>query len=83
MIILMVLVVLVVGSISGSFALSSSDEVKVYLDEEQIEFDIKPEIVNGRTMVPVSAIFQAFEMTVTWNNELRKDTYILWVLNVK
>ena len=31
----------------------SADEISVELDGNPIEFDVKPEIIDGRTMVPL------------------------------
>lgn len=40
--------------------------VKVYYKEQLINFDIQPEIINGRTMVPVRAISEALGYKVDW-----------------
>ena len=72
--VVMVLVALLTASISGGFAITDEQEVKVYLEGEQIEFDTKPEIIEGRTMVPVGAIFKALNMAVSWDGDLQKVT---------
>lgn len=45
----------------------------VYLDGKCIDslFDVKPVIDNGRTLVPLRAIFEAMGATVTWDAETR------------
>lgn len=45
---------------------TSKDEILVMLDGNYIEFDVPPQIINGRTMVPVRAIFEAMGASVTW-----------------
>ena len=37
---------------------AANGEIGVYLDAAKIEFDVKPRIINGRTMVPIRAIFE-------------------------
>lgn len=74
MMILMMVVVLISFSVISSFAYVEEQVVTVYLDGELIEFDTQPEIKNGRTMVPLRAIFEAFEMTVDWDGDLFKVT---------
>ena len=44
-------------------------EIKVTLNGEQIYFDQPPVIINGRTLVPVRAIFEAMGCTVIWNGQ--------------
>ena len=42
--------------------------IRVTLNGEQIQFDQPPVIINGRTLVPVRAIFEAMGCTVLWDN---------------
>ena len=42
-------------------------EISVYLDAAKIEFDVKPQIINGRTMVPIRAIFEKMGAVVEWD----------------
>jgi|GEM_PF-722130 len=46
---------------------TKSKAIRVLIDGSQIQFDMEPRIVNGRTMVPMRAIFEAFELSVNWN----------------
>jgi hypothetical protein len=41
--------------------------IKVTLNGQQIQFDQPPVIINGRTLVPVRAIFEAMGCTVLWD----------------
>ena len=54
-------------------AMANSD-VAVTLDGEKIEFDVAPQIINDRTMVPLRAIFEALGATVNWDEAARKVT---------
>ncbi|UUZ93906.1 hypothetical protein LJK87_04300 [Paenibacillus sp. P25] len=47
------------------------DRIKVVLDSKWIEFDAQPEIVNGRTMVPVRAIAEALGYKVGFDESTR------------
>ena len=46
-------------------------DVTVNLNGQKIEFDVNPFIEDGRTLVPMRAIFEAVGATVTWDNETR------------
>jgi hypothetical protein len=65
--ILAVLLVLVISPVA--FA-----DIDVTLDGEQIAFDVPPQIIDGRTMVPLRAIFEALDAEVDWNAETRTVT---------
>lgn len=46
-----------------------AENVTVRLDDKKVECPVPARIENGRTMVPMRAIFEAFGMEVEWNNE--------------
>ena len=46
---------------------ADTGEISVYLDAAKIEFDVKPQIINGRTMVPIRAIFEKMGAVVEWD----------------
>ncbi|KNY30402.1 copper amine oxidase N-terminal domain-containing protein [Pseudobacteroides cellulosolvens] len=46
---------------------SGSDEIKVFLNSERLQFDVNPYIKNSRTLVPFRKIFEAFGLEVQWN----------------
>lgn len=56
---------------TGLFCTSSfsEDEIKVIVSGTKVDFDVPPEIIDGRTMVPVRAIFEAMGAYVTWDDE--------------
>ena len=45
--------------------------VRVYLDREQLSFDVPAQIINNRTMVPLRGIFEKLGATVDWNGETK------------
>lgn len=56
-------------AISSMFCVSAAnEEIKVYLEGSKISFDVQPQIINGRTMVPIRAIFETMGATVTWDD---------------
>lgn len=61
--------------------------ISVLLDGEYVAFDVAPTIVDGRTMVPLRAIFEALGATVDWQQEtqtvvsIKGDTDITLKIN--
>lgn len=47
------------------------NEIRVILEGEQLNFDVAPQIVGGRVLVPMKKIFESFGLMVTWDNETR------------
>ena len=43
------------------------DKLKVFYNDEIIKFDVEPVIENGRTLVPLRAIFETFGAQVSWD----------------
>ena len=48
--------------------------VKVFLDNETVIFDIEPQIIGGRTMVPLRAVFEKMGATVEWDDPTQTVT---------
>lgn len=66
------LVLAVILAIFSSVTVSAkSADISVYLEGNEIDFDVKPQTVNGRTMVPVRAIFEAMGASVTWDKDTK------------
>ncbi len=61
----------VIMSITMFVPVFANDEISVYLDNEKIQFDVAPLLVNGRTMVPMRAIFEKLGAVVYWDNNTR------------
>ncbi len=54
-----------------SINIFAARQITVTLDGKDIEFDVQPTILDGRTMVPLRAIFEALGATVDWNSKTR------------
>ncbi|MDO4482522.1 MAG: copper amine oxidase N-terminal domain-containing protein [Bacillota bacterium] len=52
-------------------AYAAQDNIEVYFDGQPVIFDVQPVIENGRTLVPMRAIFETFGADVEWNGETR------------
>ncbi|MCL1805551.1 MAG: stalk domain-containing protein [Clostridiales bacterium] len=48
--------------------------IQVLIDGKAQTFDVPPQIINGRTMVPLRAIFEAMGATVQWNESTQTVT---------
>lgn len=58
---------------NGSFSPTPQQgNISVVVNGEYVNFDVQPQIINGRTMVPVRAIFEALGATVTWEPETQR-----------
>ena len=71
-----IFLILLVLSMVLSFNVSTfaNDEISVILNGNKIIFDVTPQIINNRTMVPLRAIFEALGATVSWNGETQTVT---------
>jgi len=63
-----------VESTSTLLVHSINGNLTVLLNDENINFDVPPQIINGRTMVPLRAIFEAIGAKVDWNNDTQTVT---------
>ena len=43
-------------------------DISVFVDGNKVEFDVAPVINDGRTLVPVRAIFESIGAKVTWDD---------------
>ncbi len=46
--------------------------IDIVVDGEMLQLDVKPTIINGRTLVPLRGVFEALNATVDWNKETRQ-----------
>jgi len=60
--------------IFNSSTVYATEEIKVELDGAPISFDVPPQIINGRTMVPMRKIFESLGAVVTWDSQSRTAT---------
>ncbi len=52
----------------------AQDDIKVFVDRAQITFDVPPQLIGGRTMVPLRAIFEAIGAEVSWDGPTKTVT---------
>ena len=52
------------------------NEIRVLLNGNPVAFDVAPQIIGGRTMVPMRAIFEALGAEVEWHQETSSVTAV-------
>lgn len=62
------LIIGLIFTLSISVFASGNNEVTVVLDGETLNFDVPAQIIDGRTMVPMRAIFEKLGAEVEWND---------------
>lgn len=51
-------------------------DINVHLDSKPLTFDVAPQIMNGRTMVPMRAIFEALGAGISWDDDTKTVTAV-------
>lgn len=54
------------------FADRNPSGISVYLNGKKLSFDVQPQIINSRTMVPMRKIFEELGTVVGWNNNTQR-----------
>lgn len=72
---LIISAIMLIGAINIPVS-ATNDEITVYLNSRKIDFDQKPIIENGRTLVPMRAIFEAMGCEVVWHDNLKQ--IVVW-----
>ena len=64
------------GFVIGKVQLSSGEEneVGIILNGERLVSDVPPQIIDGRTLVPLRAIFEAMDATLNWDDATKTAT---------
>ena len=62
--------------LAGTFALlaMAEDNIKVLLNGNELFFDVSPQLINSRTMVPMRKIFEELGASVEWIVETQTIT---------
>lgn len=60
----------------ASLPVTASTPIKVTINEVPLSFDVPPIIIEGRTLVPLRAIFETLGATVNWEAETRTITAV-------
>ena len=64
-------VVMVLSSLTFVMA---ADDIKITINGEAKKFDVMPQIIEGRTLVPMRAIFEALGAEVGWDDATKTAT---------
>lgn len=56
-------------AVFGAVNVMAADEIEVYVNDAQIEFDVAPQIINDRTMIPFRYVANAFGAEVDYKEE--------------
>jgi len=55
-------------------AMASQNNIRVILNGAELSFDVSPQIINNRAMVPMRSIFEAMGANVDWNSDTQAIT---------
>ncbi len=69
-------ILLVVGIFFSAASAYAEDVVRVYVDKQELRFDVSPLLVQDRTMVPVRGVFEALGATVVWSGDTKTVTAV-------
>lgn len=64
-----ILLLLLAFTLAFSFFAFAEDEISITVNSNPLTMDVPPEIMNGRTMVPMRAVFEALGADVNWIGE--------------
>ena len=59
---------------TASFNVSANNDILVFVNGKEVVFDVPPQIINGRTMVPMRKICEAIGAGVEWDEETKQIT---------
>jgi hypothetical protein len=65
-----------IAKVINGFTSTSQSAIKVVLNGKQLQFDQPPIIEQGRTLVPLRAIFEALGAKVDWENSTQTVTAV-------
>ena len=76
---------LAITIMSGTMASAEGKDIVVEIDGVAVEFDVQPQIINDRTMVPMRKIFESLGAKVEWIPEMERvvATYGSSIINMK
>jgi len=52
-------------------AAGASDNIKIFVNGQQVFSDVPPQAIDGRTMVPIRVVSEALGAQVTWNDNTK------------
>lgn len=63
--------------------LTFEDKIEVRINKTELEFDVQPQIINDRTMVPFRTIFETLGAEVSWDENLSAATGVKGDVEIK
>ena len=69
---MLVAIIFVMSFVLPVFA--QNDEIKVFINGQEVEFDVEPQIIDSRTMIPIRAVFEKMGAIVDWDEETKTAT---------
>ncbi|MBE7046539.1 MAG: hypothetical protein E7396_03890 [Ruminococcaceae bacterium] len=63
---MLICLVMIISSFAFTTSVLADDGINVVINGKEQTYDVMPVIVNGRTLVPMRAIFEALGAEVTW-----------------
>lgn len=64
-----ILLLLLAFTLAFSFFAFAEGEISITVNSNPLTMDVPPEIMNGRTMVPMRAVFEALGADINWIGE--------------
>lgn len=75
-------IVLIIFVSLSSFVLAAERPIEIYINEVEVDSDVPPVILNGRTLVPIRVISENLGAKVHWDNKNRTVKVIADSINV-
>jgi len=66
--------VMTLGLMVPLSASAAQNDIRVVVNGETLSFDVPPQIINSRTMVPMRAIFEKLGLKVSWDDQTKTVT---------
>ena len=63
-----------IAALGSGCVIAKNDSIKVTYDGNTIDFDVQPEIIDDRVMVPMRTIFEIFGAKVKWDSDTQTIT---------
>ena len=63
-----IIAIISIATFNTNSMAATTSPIKVLIEGKNVIFDTKPQIISGRTLVPMRAIFEALGLTVSWDN---------------
>lgn len=65
---------LIAGTLSTVMIVGTASAAQLFVDDKRIATDVPPQIISGRTLVPVRPLFESLGATVSWNESTMTAT---------